>query len=54
MMKALDSTYIEHDTFTLFSQLMKYAKPWYETPRDHPPIRPQLGPRLVIIIYHLF
>ncbi|KAF9574406.1 TBC1 domain, member 5 [Mortierella alpina] len=26
----LDSTYIEHDTFSLFSSLMSRAKPWYE------------------------
>ncbi|CAO3571373.1 unnamed protein product [Mortierella alpina] len=26
----LDSTFIEHDTFSLFSSLMSRAKPWYE------------------------
>ncbi|KAF9187738.1 hypothetical protein BGZ51_001123 [Haplosporangium sp. Z 767] len=26
----LDSTYVEHDTFILFSSLMTQAKPWYE------------------------
>ncbi|KAG0257529.1 TBC1 domain, member 5 [Mortierella polycephala] len=30
MKNVLDSTYVEHDTFILFSSLMNQAKPWYE------------------------
>ncbi|KAG0227722.1 TBC1 domain, member 5 [Actinomortierella wolfii] len=30
MKSVLDSNYIEHDTFILFSRLMVAAKPWYE------------------------
>ncbi|KAG0002725.1 TBC1 domain, member 5 [Entomortierella chlamydospora] len=30
MKTVLDSNYIEHDTFALFSSLMSRAKPWYE------------------------
>lgn len=30
MKSVLDSRYIEHDTFALFSSLMSRAKPWYE------------------------
>ncbi|KAG0083734.1 hypothetical protein BGZ92_010517 [Podila epicladia] len=30
MKSVLDSNYIEHDTFSLFSSLMSRAKPWYE------------------------
>ncbi|KAF9324275.1 TBC1 domain, member 5 [Podila minutissima] len=30
MKSVLDSNYIEHDTFALFSSLMSRAKPWYE------------------------
>ncbi|KAI7818855.1 hypothetical protein BC939DRAFT_480032 [Gamsiella multidivaricata] len=30
MKSVLDSSYIEHDTFALFSSLMRHAKPWYE------------------------
>ncbi|KAF9423158.1 hypothetical protein BGZ94_008393 [Podila epigama] len=30
MKSVLDSNYIEHDTFSLFSSLMQHAKPWYE------------------------
>ena len=30
MKSVLDSNYVEHDTFALFSSLMSRAKPWYE------------------------
>jgi hypothetical protein len=30
MRSVLDSKFIEHDTFALFSSLMSRAKPWYE------------------------
>ncbi|KAF9211750.1 TBC1 domain, member 5 [Podila verticillata] len=34
MKSVLDSNYIEHDTFALFSSLMSRAKPWYEFSDD--------------------
>ncbi|KAF9921360.1 hypothetical protein FBU30_008635 [Linnemannia zychae] len=47
MRSVLDSKYIEHDTFTLFSSLMSRAKPWYEfsdegfaSKRPRPPNNP--------------
>ncbi|KUI59551.1 TBC1 domain family member 5 [Cytospora mali] len=39
MVEMLDSYFIEHDTFALFSKLMEYAKPFYEVSVDaHGPL----------------
>lgn len=34
MVEMLDSDFIEHDTFSLFSRLMEYTKPFYEVSVD--------------------
>ncbi|KAF9364919.1 TBC1 domain, member 5 [Mortierella sp. NVP85] len=39
MKSVLDSKYIEHDTFALFSSLMSRAKPWYEFSDEATPNR---------------
>lgn len=39
MKSVLDSKYIEHDTFALFSSLMSRAKPWYEFSEEATPSR---------------
>ncbi|KAG0319868.1 TBC1 domain, member 5 [Dissophora globulifera] len=39
MKSVLDSNYIEHDSFALFSSLMRRAKPWYEFSDEGPSSR---------------
>ncbi|KAF9988487.1 hypothetical protein BGZ65_002973 [Modicella reniformis] len=41
----LDPNYVEHDTFALFSNIMKHAKPWYEFSDEATPSkrRPKLN-----------
>ncbi|KAF7731692.1 hypothetical protein EC973_008863 [Apophysomyces ossiformis] len=36
MTKSLDANYVEHDSFILFENLMKYAKTWYEFSTNAP------------------